>query len=286
MKIIFTFLTLVISSFIFGEDYYYINRPVINLHKVPNLIEEVVSQAIYGTKVSQMEKTNSWVKIQTPDNYQGWVKESDLIQKENIYPNTETIGKVNNLFAHVYMVEDTAPHPPKMTLPFDVSLEIISPADKLEERWIQVKLLDGTEAYIQKGDLLFNPKALSKNEMLNLSKKFLGLPYTWGGTSSFGFDCSGFIQMLFKQMGLFIPRDSKDQYAFSEALFVEKKELLPGDLLFFGPNGLRVTHVGLYLGNDQFIHSTVLDNPILQISHLTEPVWVEKYVGARRIGKF
>lgn len=276
---------LFLSSHAFGEDLLFINRPVANLHKTPNANDEVVSQAIYATKVAFLEKGEKWSKIETPDKYQGWVSDEALIKRESAYPNkTETIGKVKNLYAHIYLVEDTSPHPPKLTLPFDSFLEVASPIDALDKRWIQIRLLDGSLVYIQKGDLSINPKPINQVEMLALSKKFLGLPYTWGGASSFGFDCSGFVQTLFRQMGIKLPRDSKDQYAFSEAIDVEKKNIEPGDLLFFGPGGVRVTHVGLYLGNDQFIHSTVQDNPILQISNLNEPVWIEKYVGAKRIG--
>ena len=70
--------------------------------------------------------------------------------------------------------------------------------------------------------------------MLALSKTFLGLPYTWGGTSSYGYDCSGFTQMLERRRGVIMPRDAQPQADWSGVVPVERKDLQPGDLLYFG----------------------------------------------------
>ena len=90
-------------------------------------------------------------------------------------------------------------------------------------------------------------------ETLAFSKKFIGLPYTWGGTSSYGFDCSAFVQMLLREMGLLLPRNACDQAQSPLLVPVLGEELQPGDLIFFGES--RITHVGLYLGGDE-LHFT------------------------------
>src|SRR5271156_1794605 len=116
-----------------------------------------------------------------------------------------------------------------------------------------MKLISGEKAWIQRGDVDFNPQYKTLEEMIAFSKKFIGLPYSWAGVSSYGFDCSGFVQMLFKEIGLFLPRNSRFQAQCSLFVPVAQEDLQPGDLVFFGQT--RINHVGVYLGNDEFIHS-------------------------------
>jgi Cell wall-associated hydrolases (invasion-associated proteins) len=71
---------------------------------------------------------------------------------------------------------------------------------------------------------------------MELSKRFLELPYTWGGRSSFGYDCSGFVQMLYRQMGIFIPRDAIDQMHWEKFTPIPIEEAQLGDLYFLGPS--------------------------------------------------
>ncbi len=103
-----------------------------------------------------------------------------------------------------------------------------------------------------------------------MAHKFLGITYTWGGVSSFGFDCSGFTQMLERQRGIEMPRDADLQAAWSGVIPVEREDLQPGDLLFFGASAAKITHTGMYLGNGEFIHDTTHDHPGVQISRLDD----------------
>ena len=124
-----------------------------------------------------------------------------------------------------------------------------------------------------------NLEPKSMHNIIPLSFQFLDLPYVWGGTSSEGFDCSGYIQTLIKQMGVILPRDSLPQ-SVSEKLIVLDYPENPGDLVFFGKN--RVSHVGLYLANGAFIHSGVRNN-IPKISVITIEDSGYDLLAARRI---
>jgi cell wall-associated NlpC family hydrolase len=117
--------------------------------------------------------------------------------------------------------------------------------------------------------------------MVVLGKRFLGLPYTWGGRSSFGYDCSGFVQMLMRQRGYYIPRDADVQAAWSGFAPVKRAELRAGDVLFFGSEG-KITHTGMYIGKGQFIHATTHDHPVIQISPLNR-YWIKLLVAQRRV---
>ena len=138
--------------------------------------------------------------------------------------------------------------------------------------------------WVQRGDVTFDPKPASIDETIALARRFLGLPYTWGGTSSYGYDCSGFTQMLCRRRGAAIPRDARPQAEWGGVMAVEKEELQPGDLIYFGKGPeKRITHTGMYIGGGEFIHATAHEKPVIQISRVDDPHWVEAYAGARRL---
>ncbi len=83
------------------------------------------------------------------------------------------------------------------------------------EGWLQVRLPDKRSAWIQSSDVISDTKPLSIPQSIELAKRFLGIPYLWGGSSSFGFDCSGFTQMLVRARGIIMPRDADKQAAWT-----------------------------------------------------------------------
>src|SRR5204862_7914116 len=123
-------------------------------------------------------------------------------------------------------------HAPLLTVPFETKFEVI--AEPADIQWVQVRLPDDRSGWVQLGDLSFDSKPLSIPGMIALSKRFLGLPYTWGGPSSYGYDCSGFTQMLCRRRGISLPRDAQPQAEWTGVSAVERKDLRPGDLLYFG----------------------------------------------------
>ena len=117
------------------------------------------------------------------------------------------------------------------------------------------------------------------SRIVETSKQYIGCPYLWGGTTPKGFDCSGFMQYIFKANGVSIPRTSGEQYYFGTK--VSKSNLQPGDLVFFNTSGKGVSHVGMYIGNGQFIHSGTKNGVI--IANLFSNYWMNLYLGARRV---
>ncbi len=116
-------------------------------------------------------------------------------------------------------------------------------------------------------------------QMVTYAKKFLGYPYVYGGQSPSGFDCSGFMYYIYKQFGYTINRGATSQM--QNGYKVSKDALKPGDLVFFG-YGSTATHVGMYIGNGQFIHAENSGTGVV-ISSLTEGYYVGRYLTARRI---
>ena len=122
------------------------------------------------------------------------------------------------------------------------------------------------------------------SQIIAYAKQYIGTPYVYGGTSlTSGVDCSGFTYSIFKNNGITINRSSRDQYSNGTAVN-SKAELLPGDLVFFNTGGnSSISHVGMYIGNGQYIHSTDGGNRGVCISNLNEGYSANNYVGARRI---
>ena len=257
-------------------------RPVVNMYKGPSDDTPVVSQAIYGSNVGILEQQNGWAHIRTFDDYTGWTPLSEL-KPGPAYASRGRVAQVQSLFAHVYRETSVTQHAPLVTVPFETRLEVTSDAND-DSRWLAVRLPDGSSAFIQSGDVAFESKPLTIPEMIAFSKRFLGLPYTWGGTSSYGYDCSGFAQMLCRRRGVFMPRDAQPQADWSGVVPVERKEdLAPGDLLYFGGSTRHITHTGVYIGDGKFIDATTYKTPMVRIDDLSDPHWVHLLVAMRRV---
>jgi hypothetical protein len=259
-------------------------RPVLNMHSKPSSDADVVSQAIYAMEVGVGKQEGAWVRILTPDGYPGWVEAAGLrpLSEGERYPASGKVAVVESLMAHLYRTKSVTRYAPVLTAPFESRLEVVLEDREEGGRWIQVRLPDGRRAWVQRGDVTLEPRVLDIAELIELSKRFLGLPYTWGGTSSFGYDCSGFTQMLCRRGGVAIPRDAKPQAHWDGMEKVEKADLRPGDLLYFGASVDKISHTGFYIGNGEFIHSTTHVRPVLQISRLDEEHWTKLFVCARR----
>jgi cell wall-associated NlpC family hydrolase len=106
-----------------------------------------------------------------------------------------------------------------------------------------------------------------------------GKPYRYGGNSPRGFDCSGLVQYSYARASMHLPRSTEDQWASSRA--VPRKEIRPGDLLFFHEEGKRNSHVAIYVGNNRFVHAPSSGKQVTTAS-LNDRYWSQHFAGARR----
>lgn len=267
--------------------------PVANMYSKPTEKADVVSQAIYGSNVKLLEARGEWSRIQTPDRYRGWTPSRYLriVLTGEGYATAGPTVQVQSIFANVYTEPDVTKHKPLITVPFETRLEIAKdsaqkagkPEKQISAGWLHVRLPGQTTAWIQTGDVISDPKPLSIPESIELAKRFLGVPYLWGGTSSFGFDCSGFTQMLVRARGITMPRDADQQAAWNGVMPVKRDDLQPGDLLFFGSSAKDITHTGMFIGDGEFIQDTTNGHPVVQISKLDDEPWTKLLVACRRI---
>ena len=118
------------------------------------------------------------------------------------------------------------------------------------------------------------------DQIIATAKKYIGVPYVWGGESPSGFDCSGYVQYVFKAHGIQLNRTAETQY--KHGSYVSKSNLKPGDLVFFqNTYKAGISHVGIYIGDGQFIHAS--SSKGVTISNLSSSYYASHYYGGRRI---
>jgi len=149
------------------------------------------------------------------------------------------------------------------------------------EAWTS-RLIISQPAHHERGIGRFAGGILARTSRLaqNLARgalRFLGAPYVFGGTSSSGFDCSGFVQHVFGMLGIVLPRTADAQYDAGRPTVGGPRA---GDLVFFDTYG-GVSHVGIYLGNGEFVHASSSHG--VMVSKLSESYWASRYVGAKRV---
>jgi cell wall-associated NlpC family hydrolase len=135
-------------------------------------------------------------------------------------------------------------------------------------------------------DLVFGEESNSSSQtvryrLVKMARTFLGLPYRWGGMSERrGVDCSGLVKVLFAKLHVELPRSSREQIQSGKEISLDQLET--GDLVFFSNQGEIPTHVGVYLGNDQFLHAEQKAGRVI-ITNLKDPWYARRFLGARRV---
>ena len=236
---------------------------VINLRKHPDHRSELVSQALLGTPVSILNNENSWLLIQTPDKYIAWTESSSVqlmsTSDMNVWKKSERVIYIENSGWIYDSVNEKG-------VVSDVVAGCILKKGKESNGYSQVFLPDGREGFINSKKLtnFLNWKTeiiCSEESIGSCSLKLLGLPYLWGGSSSKAVDCSGFVHLVYFMNGIILSRDAslQAQHGFPVNISNKSEVLRKGDLLFFGTkenSRLHVTHVGIYLGNKEYINSS------------------------------
>ena len=250
-----------------GEKLYgIIDVSVANLRGDSKHSSELVTQATLGTPVKIWKRTEEWYYIQTPDDYLSWVDHGGITtMNESEFNNWKNSEKI--IFTKAYGNSHAKPDlnsNPVTDLVTGAVLEFLEDSGD----FYKVRYPDGKEAYIFKdhaknyGEWLQNLEPDGES-LTRVSEKLMGLPYLWGGTSAKGVDCSGFTKTIYFMNGVVIPRDASQQI--KEGTLVDDEsdfsKLEVGDLLFFGrpatdSTSEKVVHVGMWIGNNEFIHSS------------------------------
>ncbi|MGE8205091.1 NlpC/P60 family protein [Heyndrickxia sp. NPDC080065] len=219
----------------------------------------VQSQVLFGEEVEVIEMDGDWASVVIPSQpskkdkrgYPGWINLNQLIKKEEkLKLEQEKVAIICQPTAILFESPDVK----WMQLSYQTSLPVI----EIQAHYVKVKVPTGF-GYLLKEDIHIQeanriPKR-NGDSIVKEAEKFLGLPYLWGGMSSYGYDCSGFSHTMCKANGYLIARDAHEQA--QDGVDISLQDLEPGDLLFFAYEEGKgfIHHVAIYYGNGQMIHA-------------------------------
>ena len=227
---------------------------------------EMSTQATLGTPMRILERRGSWSRVQTPDQYIGWMHNmSFAAMTKDEYNEWQRAAKIvfTDFFGFAYQRPDTESQTVS-DLVYGSMLRLTDDAG----RFYKVAYPNGAEAYVEKNKCaLFNDwiesSPLTGESIIAKSLLFMGIPYVWGGTSTKGVDCSGLTKAVYFMHGIVLMRDASQQIHAGQTIDISAgyANLQRGDLLFFGKKGVdgkrdRIRHVGFYMGDNKFIHAS------------------------------
>jgi cell wall-associated NlpC family hydrolase len=248
---------------------------VVHLRAEPRGGSELVSQTLMGRTLDVLKEEGGWAWTQGDDTYRGW---ADLrwLAGEADAPLTLVTAVFADLRAE-----------PRDNAALLVRLPILASVALGAERdggWTSVTLPDGTtRGWLPTHALTPLPRIADDAIPATAVKwgaEFRGTPYLWGGSSSFGLDCSGFVQLCYRLATLNLRRDADIQRDDPRFYPVVQDELMPGDLVFFGKSE-SITHVGMHFAGNTFIHSAGGAGVI--VSEWGDDRYSPSYVDARRL---
>ena len=259
-----------------------------NMYSAPDDTKDVVSQATLGQTVAVLETRGGFARVRTPDAYEGWIPAAAIADHAPSAPRYATSGRVvevTSLMANVYREPDVTTARPLVQAPLATRLEVAG--DGPSVRWLAARLPGGAPGWVQAGDVRpVDPQVPrhrgTPDEIVATARRFLGVPYLWGGMTARGIDCSGFVSRVYHANGVVLPRDADMQFEDPTAAPVAREALEPGDLLFFGRDAQHISHVGLYVGGGRFLNATTYETPVVREDVLDDPHWSAILQGARR----
>ncbi len=227
-----------------------------NLRSSPAYSAELLSQALMGTPVKVLKERGGWVYIQTPDRYMAWCEKSSLAPKsESEMVTWRQSSRVIVTRPFTFITQQST----GLSVSDAVAGCILQTTG--ESRTLQEVLLpDGRSGIINTAGVVPLDEWMAgigptSDGLKETALWMNGIPYLWGGTSIKGMDCSGFTKTIYFLNGIVLARDASLQVKHGKQIPVDKgwQVFETGDLLFFGEK--RITHVGMYIGDSEFIHA-------------------------------
>ena len=282
-------------------------KNVINIYAKPDSNSEVTSQAILGDRLISCEQQASFTNVICEDKYRGWVDTRYLVDEHS---NAQLNHHVTALFVGVRKDRSLSA---ELITRLVISTKVkIEDSSKLEE-FVKVYLPGGETGWSKSNDISM-PLAIQnyanwgtdpaeRAALINMlgervvatAKRFIGVPYLWGGTTPFGIDCSGLVQLCYKIEGVQLLRDTYLQSGDKRFIEVEQKKPFDkasfeaGDIVVFGTENNHGTgdhnmHIGIACGDGYFIHASGRERNFgVYIDSCREPFYAERYMKALRL---
>lgn len=225
------------------------NVTVAGIFDQPTFKSEMVTQSLLWEELTEINQKENWSQIKTHDEYEGWIHKFFTVpgtreeNKNAAYLHTERLGVINkepndNASCIIQSV-------------FGNELPAKQSCRQNGHIWHNIILPDNNEGWIK--DAGYHPLKSIRATIIWTAEQLIGVPYVWGGRSSLGFDCSGFVQTVFKFCGISLPRNSGQQKNVGGLTEIKLEQAIPGDLIFFSESN-TIIHVGIATDNGEFYH--------------------------------
>jgi hypothetical protein len=241
-----------------APSYGFVNISVADIRKESNFQSEMVNQTIMGSIVTILDAEKNFFLIKNWDGYRGWISRQAIITTNEHtieqWQNSDKIIVTEN-YGEIFSKPDHEAEPVS-----DLVAGIILNRKQIGAKYTTVQLPNLEIGYIYNSiieDLTEHQKIrVSSLNIIAQARKLMGIPYLWGGTSTKGFDCSGFVQTVFRLLNAELPRDSQQMATIGTTVPIKNGSdfLKEADLLFFGEEDQKIDHVGIFIGDELYIH--------------------------------
>ncbi len=284
----------VLCGFTYAIDGTVTDASALNIRTETNTKSDVIAKVKDGTVLNIVGKLNDWYRVSYANKI-GYVSGEYVKFASNVVVNNSTATVTGS---SVNMRSGVGTKTAVVTkLIKDTSVKVLG----YDDGWYHVSYGSYTGYmsgdYLRLNDVTYSTASApatsasasaetagtvtsEREKLIDYAKQYLGVKYAYGGASPSGFDCSGFTTYVFKNFGYSLNRSSSAQT--SNGKEISKSELLPGDLVFFTRGGSSVGHVGIYIGDNKFIHSSS-PGDVVKITDLDDSYYKRNYVCSRRI---
>jgi len=226
-----------------GRTLALVSLPIVSLHRDPTLKSEQTSQLLIGDAVEILKRNRDYSLVQGPDGYIGWTNSKGIRSCD-----PEFFQKWISLTRAAFLepIEQG-----EITIPIGAELPLLERGKVLlpDDREFQVR-----EKSYRPLRWLKQPQ---RQAVVKMAKRFLGVPYLWGGKSIQGIDCSGLVQVAYRAAGIYVSRDANQQFLAGRLVATRsyRGDIVPGDLLFFCSVVGNISHTAISLGDHKYIHA-------------------------------
>jgi len=269
------------------NDLFVAVHPVVDLRVSPSPAAELYTQARFGDLAEVRDRHTGRVQVRLlRSGDSGWA-DAVAFRRVQTAARPRPIAVVRSLFCNIHSAPSVRA-PLQMTAPLGARVIGLGQVrtDAGGAPWAKVELPGGRTAFALDGDLVaagrgwrWRTSAQLRAGLVRESLRLLGLPYRWGGTTPFGLDCSGLVQLVFGLHGIALSHNARRLAEDPRMRPVTRRAIRSGDLLFFAD----FKHVGMAISNRDFIHATTWGMPGVQVSRIDDPRWARRRGLVRRV---